>query len=130
MFRRTGIILFLIFGLWAAWVYTKDVTFYRGADVDYRAGTVERVYVSCGEVVPILFQGEYNEDVSQYLHGQCLKAARSHFGWLVLLGGAAIGFLVTGLVRGKGPGWVEMDTALKPLPTVAELSHQKTSADR
>ena len=124
MNRRTAFALALLFALWAAWVFSKEVTFLRGMDIDYRLGTVENVYVYCGDVVPILWDGEFNEDVSQYLYGQCRKAARSHFAWVVMFGGAAVAFTIGGLVRGTTPRIRDIDTALRRLPTRADLDSQ------
>lgn len=121
MHRRTGLVLFLLFGLWVAWTATKPVTFYRGADVDYRLGTVEHVYFDCGAVLPIVFDGEYREDVPHWLEDTCERSARSHFAWLVILGGLAAGFGIAGLFGRKGPRTRPMDSVLQPLPTPEEL---------
>jgi hypothetical protein len=121
MTRRTGIVLFLIFGLWAAWIYSKEVTLFRCTVLDHRTGTVEDIYVHCGDVFPILWNGEYSDDAPHYFRGPCLKAARGHFAWVIMFGGAAVAFLVTGLVHGRGPLNVDIDTVLRPLPTVSEL---------
>lgn len=121
MTRRTGIVLFLIFGLWAAWIFSKEVTVYRSTVLDHRTGEVEDLYVYCGNVVPILWDGEYSDDTPHYFRGPCLKAARGHFVQVFILGGVAFAFLAAGLSHGKGPLYVDLDTVLRPLPTVAQL---------
>ncbi|MBU1225663.1 MAG: hypothetical protein KJ698_00435 [Actinobacteria bacterium] len=123
MNRRIGIALFVIFGLLAAWMFSKDVTFFRGMDIDYRLGTAEKVYVHCGDVIPILRDGEFAADVSQYLHDQCRKSARSHAAWIVLLGGIATASLVVGLVYGRGARLRDI-SVLRPLPTSAEMEEE------
>lgn len=125
MRRWVGIALFLVFGLWTAWMFTKDVTFFRATDVDYRRGTVEQIYAHCGDVLPILFGDEFADDVPQYLHPQCRKAARSHFGWIVIFGGAAAASLVAGLVLGRSSRFRDMHSVLRRLPTPEEIAAQK-----
>lgn len=121
MTRRTGIVLFMIFGLWAAWIYSKQVTVFWSTVIDHRTGEIEDVYVSCGNVVPILWDGEYSDDAPHFFRGSCLKAARGHLVQVILIAGTAVAFLITGLAHGKGPLYVDMDTVLRPIPTVAEL---------
>ena len=125
MSRRTAIALFLLFGLWTAWTFSKEVTVFRSTVLDPRTGAIEDVYVYCGNLFPILWDGEYFDDAPHFFHGPCLKAARGHFVQVIMLGGTAIGFLIAGLTRRKGPVYVDIDTVLRPLPTVAEL-HSKS----
>jgi len=121
MTRRTGIVLFLIFSFWAAWIYSSEVTVYWSTIVDNRTGAVEDIYVSCGEMVPILLDGAYSDDAPHFFRGPCLKVARGNFVLLIIVGGAAVAFLAAGLAHGKGPLYADIDTVLRPLPTVAEL---------
>ena len=113
--------LFLVFGLWVVWTLAKPVTFYRGADVDYRLGTLEHIYMDCGSVVPILFDGEFREGVPHWLEDTCLRSARSHFAWLVILGGLSAAFGMVALRGRKGPRTRPIDSVLQPLPTPEEL---------
>jgi hypothetical protein len=126
MNRRIGITFFLIFGLLAAWMLTKDVAFFRGMDIDYRLGTSEKVYVHCGEVIPILRDGEFAPDVSHYLHDKCRKSARSHAAWIVLWGGAAVTFLISGLVYGRRSRLRDI-SVLRPLPGPAEIASEENA---
>ena len=124
MYRRTGIVLFLIFGLWAAWIYPKDVTYVRGKSVNYGDHTVETVYVYCGKAIPILADGEYHEDIPSgafYMQGECRKAARSHLAWVIMLGLTGLVCLIIGLVRGKAPKVPAIDAVLERLPKPEDL---------
>lgn len=125
MRRWFGIAIFLLFGLLTAWMFTKDVTFFRTTDVDYRRGTVEQIYAHCGDVVPIMFGDEFADDVPQYLHPQCRKAARSHLGWIVILGGAAIASLVAAIAMGGSSRHRDIHSVLRRLPTPEEIAAQK-----
>jgi len=113
VYRRSGIVLFLLFGLWAAWMLSREVTLFRTLDVDYRRGTSERVYAHCGDAIPILWRGEFGPEIPHYLRQPCLKAARTHMAGAVLVGGAAFTFLMIGLVRGKAPPIRPIGTAFR-----------------
>ncbi|MCJ7726866.1 MAG: hypothetical protein MUP76_10840 [Acidimicrobiia bacterium] len=124
MYRRTGLVLFVIFGIWAAWMFPKEVTYVRGKSIDYGAGTVETIYVHCGDALPILQDGVFADGVPNsafYMKGECVKAARSHIAWVVILGAAALTFLIVGLVRGKAPRVPAIDAVLKRLPTPEQM---------
>jgi len=130
MYRRTGLVLFLIFGIWAALMFPKEVTYVRGKSVDYGEGTVETVYVHCGDAVPILRDGVFADDVPAfgfYMQSQCIKAARSHIAWVAILGLASLTFLIVGLVRGKAPVVPGIDVVLKRLPTPEQMRNQDDS---
>jgi len=129
MTRRTGIVLFLLFGLWAAWIYAREVTVYWSTIVDNRTGAVEDIYVSCGEMVPILWNGEYSDDAPHFFRGPCLKVARGGFVMFIIVGGASVAFLAAGLAHGKGPLNVDIDTVLRRHPTVAELRSRRGGPD-
>lgn len=121
MHRRTALALLAVCALWGLWTLSKPVTFYRGADVDYRLGTVEHIYFNCGSVVPIVIDGEFREDVPQYLEDTCARSARSHFAWVVILGGLTIGFGVAAVRGRSGPRYRPIDSVLQPLPSPDEL---------
>ncbi|MCB2224799.1 MAG: hypothetical protein KQH83_11585 [Actinobacteria bacterium] len=124
MYRRTALILFVIFALWAAWMYSKDVAYERGKSIDFSEGTVESVMVSCGEAVPILFQGEFDAGVPEsafHMRSECERAARSHLGWIALFTLASLVFLVIGLVRGPAPKVPAIDRVLQRLPSPAQM---------
>ena len=130
MYRRTGVILFLVLGVWAAWIWPKDVTYIRGKSVNYELGTVSTVHVHCGKAVPILFDGEFGDGVPAtafHMQGECRKAARSHIAWVILLGGGAIASLVIGLMRGPAPRVPGIDTVLERLPTPAEMREEEAT---
>jgi len=111
----------MIFALWTAWTFTREVTVFRGTVLDPRTGAVEDIYVGCGNVIPILWEGEYADETPHFFRDPCLKAARGHFVQVVLLGGTTIGFLIAGLKRPKGPLYADIDTVLRPLPKPADL---------
>lgn len=120
MYRRAGIVAFLLLGLWAVWLIPKQVTYERGKSIDYSEGKVETVHVQCGEVFPILFEGEYREDIpsgARYMRERCLMAARSRMAVISFLGFAAVALLVIGLIRGPAPKVPPIDAVLERLPT-------------
>lgn len=119
MYRRTGIVLFLLIGAWALWIYPKPVTYERGKSVDYSEGTVETVLVTCGQAIDIL-QGEFGELVPStafHMQNRCTMAARSRVAGVAFLGIAALACLIIGLFRGKAPKVAPIDAVLERLPT-------------
>jgi hypothetical protein len=125
MYRRTGIVLFLIFSALAGWMFLKDVTYERSKSIDFDEGSVTSVYTICGDVLPILFEQEFGEDVPPfgfYMQEQCTKAARSHFAWIALFGATGLTFLIVGLIRGPAPKVWEIDAMLERLPSAASVS--------
>ena len=125
MYRRTGIVAFIVLGLWAAFLLPREVTYERGKSIDYSEGKVETVYTECGQAIPILFDGEFGEGVpSTAFHMQetCTKAARSRLAVVGMMGVAALAFLIVGLIRGPAPKVPPIDSVLQRLPTSAGSS--------
>ena len=121
MRRRTGLALFVVFGLLALWVVTKGVTIHRGAALDPRAGTVRQVYLDCGDVLPIIWESEYAGDLPHFWRTTCTRAARTQFATFSVLGLMAIGFGIAGLRGRPGPRNVPIDSVLEPLPDPEDL---------
>ena len=120
MYRRAGIVAFVVLGVWAVTLIPKQVTYERGKSIDYSEGKVESVHVECGQAIPILFDGEFGEGIpSTAFHMQetCTKAARSRLAIAVLMGVSALAFLVIGLIRGPAPKVPPIDSVLHRLPT-------------
>jgi hypothetical protein len=119
MYRRTGIVLFLLLGAWALILIPKQVTYERGKSIDYSEGKVETVDVTCGEMVPILFDGEYAEGIpptANHMRNRCTMAARSRLVAVSVIGLLAVASLIIGLIRGKAPRVPPIDAVLEPLP--------------
>jgi len=124
MYRRTGIVLFVLLTAWGLWIYPKPVTYERGKSIDYSEGKVETVYVTCGQALDIL-SGDFGDSIPStafYMQSQCTKAARSRVAGVAIIGVLDLASLIIGLFRGPAPKVAPIDAVLDRLPPPRESS--------
>jgi hypothetical protein len=115
MYRRLGLGLMLLFLLFAFALSQRTVVQkigYRITPDDVTTWTRE-----CGEAIPIIFDGEYAEDITgRNARASCTREARMRLTELSFVVVVGLGCGIVGIKRGPRPPRIPIDEEIGPLP--------------